>query len=75
MGVIASNQERARDSLTKTQENIMHTTEADRIDFCSNEALDMSILDVIENAAYDDGYDGFPISGDMLAALTAEDRD
>jgi hypothetical protein len=53
----------------------MHTTEADRIDFCTNEALDMSILDVIENAAYDDGYDGFPISGDMLATLTAEDRD
>jgi len=65
-------------TLIETSHNIIGRTEFDRITFCTEEAFSMTLEEVIETAAYDDGYDGMPISGNVLAALRnaeAEDAD
>jgi hypothetical protein len=65
-------------TLMETSHNIIGRTEFDRITFCTEEAFSMTVEEVIETAAYDDGYDGMPISGNVLATLRnaeAEDAD
>jgi hypothetical protein len=52
--------------------DIVNYEEASRVDFCTSEYFYDDVETVIRNSDVEDGYDGLPISGDLISQMKAE---
>jgi hypothetical protein len=52
--------------------DIVNYEEASRVEFCTSEYFYDDVETVIRNSDVEDGYDGLPISGDLISQMKAE---